>query len=141
MTWAIKCISPPSSLIETWRLCLRNPQMKLIVKNYCLVANWRQKRACTFPILPSTKSWRQLPEPNSIFLHEITSKMVKSNHKKLKKNLSRILHTLYQFRRALWSPSEKATFWKNAIANFFNIFLKNWGHTYAFCWLPNLQNC
>ena len=28
---------------------------------------WKKQRACTFAILPSRKSWRQLPEPNSTF--------------------------------------------------------------------------
>ena len=45
-------------------------------------------------------SFKKLPDTNSYFLEKITSGMVKSNHMKLKKNLSRMLHTLYEFRTA-----------------------------------------
>ena len=68
--------------------------------------------ACTFPILSSRKSWRQLPETNSTFLHKITWGMVKHTHMKSKKKLPRTLHTLYQLRRTLWNPSEKSNFLK-----------------------------
>ena len=57
-------------------------------------------------------SFKKLPDTNSYFLEKITSGMVQSNHMKFKKNLSRTLHTLYQFRKAFWNLSEKSNFLK-----------------------------
>ena len=69
-------------------------------------------------------SFKKLPEPNSSFLEKITSGMVESHHMKLKK-ICPAYYILFISSVELFEiPQKKATFWKSAIANFFNIFFK-----------------
>ena len=56
--------------------------------------------------------FKKLPDTNSSFLDKISSRMVKTNHMKLKKLLSRILSPLHHIRRVLWNPSKKRKFLK-----------------------------
>ena len=72
------------------------------------------QRACTFPILSSRKSWRQLPETNSTFLHKITWGMVKHTHMKSKKNCPAHYILFINSVELFEILQKKATFWKFA---------------------------